>query len=46
MALRLFALGKVLGFWNIITPETLGFKGEAADEFAGKGFVMMGGYKS
>ena len=43
-AFQLFALGKVLGLWNIITPESLGITGPEADEFAGRGFIMMSGF--
>lgn len=43
-ALCLFALGKALGLWNVITPETLGFKGEEAAQMAGAGFLMIDGY--
>ncbi len=46
VALRLFALGKVLGLWDIITPEKLGIKGKEADELAGSGFVMITGFKN
>lgn len=44
-AFQLFALGKVLGLWNVMTPATLGFTGEEAKRMAGNGFVMMAGYK-
>ena len=44
-AFQLFALGKVLGLWSIIMPETLGITGEQAHKMAGSGFVMMSGYK-
>lgn len=44
-AFQLFALGKVLGLWNIITPESLGITGAQAHQMAGSGFVMMSGYK-
>lgn len=40
LAFRLFALGKVLGFWDIITPERLGVTGDLVDELAGRGFIM------
>ena len=43
-AFRLFALGQVLGMWTVITPATLGLSGPEADEFAGRGFVMMSGW--
>ncbi len=44
-AFQLFALGKVLGFWTIITPATLGITGDAAATLAGQGMVMISGYK-
>lgn len=43
-AFQLFALGKVLGLWSVITPKTLGFKGEEARVMAGNGWVMMSGF--
>lgn len=43
-AFEMFALGKVLGLWSIITPETMGLYGEAANQLAGSGFIMMSGY--
>jgi len=44
-AFQLFALGKVLGLWGVITPATLGFKGKEARDMAGSGFVMISGFK-
>jgi len=44
-AFQLFALGKVLELWNVITPEVLGITGKDADEFAGRGFIMCSGFK-
>ena len=44
-AFQLFALGKVLGLWEVITPKTLGINGEKASELAGLGFIMISGYK-
>lgn len=44
-AFRLFALGKVLGLWNVITPETMGFEGQEAWRLAGGGFVMITGWR-
>jgi hypothetical protein len=44
-AFQLFALGKVLGLWDIITPASLGFDGDFAAEAAGRGFIMITGYK-
>jgi hypothetical protein len=44
-ALRLFALGKVLGLWEVITPGKLGIEGPEGDQLAGMGLVMISGYK-
>ena len=44
-AFQLFALGKVLGLWDVITPATMGFAGEEARQVAGSGFVMISGFK-
>jgi len=43
-AFELFALGKVLGFWDVITPETFGAIGDQARQLAGSGFIMCTGY--
>lgn len=43
-ALRLFALGKALGMWDVITPAVLGITGIDADNLAGSGMVMMSGW--
>lgn len=43
-AFQLFALGAVLGLWEIITPKTLGLEGAEAREAAGHGFVMITGW--
>lgn len=43
-ALRLYALGEALGLWQIITPERMGITGEAADQLAGSGMIMIAGY--
>ena len=45
LALIMFAVGKVLGLWGLITPQSLGFEGESAAEMAGLGFVMTDGYR-
>jgi hypothetical protein len=45
VALRLMALGQVLDLWKVITPETLGFEGKQADMLAGRGYVMISGWK-
>lgn len=44
-AFQLFALGKVLGLWEIISPEALGFSGDMADQMAGAGMVMITGFR-
>jgi hypothetical protein len=44
MALRLFALGEVIGFWRVVTPKILGIDGEMADELAGGGMILITGY--
>lgn len=44
-AFQLFALGKVLGLWEVITPEVMGMDGEMADDLAGRGFIMFSGFK-
>jgi len=43
-AFQLFALGKVLGFWDVITPERLGLSGEQARQMAGAGYIMITGF--
>ena len=43
-AFELFALGKYLGLWDIITPERIGVTGAKSDEMAGSGFVMISGF--
>lgn len=45
-AFQLFALGKVLGLWDIITPASMGFVGDEARRMAGSGFIMITGYHS
>lgn len=42
-AFQLFALGKVLGLWDVITPAKLGMTGDAARDLAGRGFIMITG---
>lgn len=44
-AFQLFAVGKVLGFWDVITPMMLGFKGEEARNMAGLGYIMVTGLR-
>lgn len=43
-AFQLFALGKTLGLWDVITPSRLGLTGVAAINAAGSGYIMMTGY--
>lgn len=43
-AFQLFALGKVLGLWGLVTPATLGLTGDEARSMAGRGFVMITGF--
>ena len=44
-ALQMFALGKVLGLWQVITPAMFGLTGREADDMAGAGYVMITGYR-
>lgn len=46
-ALRLMALGHALGIWQLITPQTFlpNIGQEEADQLAGRGFVMISGYR-
>lgn len=43
-AFQLFALGKVLGLWDVMTPARFGLTGADARAMAGTGFVMMTGF--
>ena len=43
-ALQLYGVGAVLGFWKIITPETLGLSDGLADAAAGNGYIMVDGF--
>jgi hypothetical protein len=45
LALRVMALGKALGEWDLITPATFGARGVEADMLAGRGMVMISGWK-
>lgn len=44
-AMVLFGIGEALGFWTVITPQTLGFDGDEAKSMAGMGMVMISGYE-
>ena len=41
MAMRIFALGDVLGFWKLRTPRSLNITGDDAEKLAGTGFVLV-----
>ena len=45
MAFKLFAVGDVLGLWQILTPAKMGITGPLGDQLAGAGFVTIMGYK-
>ena len=45
-AFQLFALGKVMGLWEVITPATLGITGPQATQLAGSGMIMITGHKA
>lgn len=45
-AMKMMAVGEVAGCWRVMTPKSLGLTGAAADELAGKGFVLTSGYQS
>ena len=45
MALTLIGLGELVGLWQAITPELLGFTGEQAAKMAGRGLVMCSGLR-
>lgn len=44
-AFQLLALGKVLGFWDVITPASLGADAAQAEQLAGAGYIMASGCK-
>ena len=43
-ALRLMALGKTLGLWDIISAKTFGIDDSTSKQMAGQGFLMISGY--
>lgn len=45
LAFQLFAYGKVMEMWDVITPTKMGFTGAEAREMAGRGFVMITGWR-
>ena len=44
-ALRLFGLGKYLGFWDIFSGRSLGMEARKTEELARGGFLMAAGWK-
>ena len=44
-ALRLMALGKTLGLWDVMNGKSLGMSDSEAKQMAGQGFLMISGYK-
>lgn len=44
-AFQLFALGKYLGLWEIITPKSFFIEGKQVLELAGMGLIMISGFK-
>ncbi len=44
-ALRVMALGKTLGIWDVMSAKTLGMDDATARQMAGQGFLMISGYK-
>lgn len=44
-AFQLFAVGKVLGLWSIITPATFGMTGADAVKAAGSGCILISGFR-
>lgn len=44
-AFQLFAVGKALGLWDVITPATFGMEGAEAERAAGAGYIMITGYR-
>lgn len=45
LAMTAMAAGAYAGLWDVITPETIGITGAAADQLAGMGLVMTSGLK-
>jgi len=43
-ALRLMALGKTLGLWDVMSGKTLGLNEQQTRELAGSGMLMITGY--
>jgi hypothetical protein len=45
LALQLFGLGEAAGLWRVITPARLGVTGADGHVLAGRGYVMISGYR-
>lgn len=45
IALQLIGLGGLVKLWPVVTPTVLKITGAEADELAGKGLVMAGGFE-
>lgn len=43
-AFQLFAIGEVLRFWKVLTPEFMGLTGADAESAAGLGLIMVSGF--
>lgn len=43
--LRLMALGEALGLWGVVSGKTMGMDDVTTMELAGRGFLMITGYK-
>lgn len=40
-AFLVFAVGEVLGLWQILSPSRMGFTGEIGDQLAGQGYITI-----
>ena len=40
VALRVLAVGKALGLWEVVTPAKMGFEGRQADQLAERGMIF------
>jgi len=43
-AFQLFAIGKVLGLWDVLPPATFGMTGKEGRDAAGVGYIMITGF--
>jgi hypothetical protein len=44
-ALKMFALGQSLGLWMVVTPKALRLEGQMAELAAGRGYIMITGFR-